>query len=75
MVFDVEVVVKDSQFPSLAVAASSEAWYGWVSKRLANIQTDEPTPQGYAEAIPFGNDPRTLIGHNVAYDRQRVKER
>jgi len=43
IVFDVEWCVTEGHYPTLAVAASDNAWYGWVSDRLCEAES-ETTP-------------------------------
>lgn len=72
LVFDVETMVTASQFSVMATAASSSAWYVWISPWLLG-ETDRMD-----HLIPFGPQdgsempPRLLIGHNVGYDRARI---
>lgn len=71
LVFDCETLYKESPFPVLASAASSEAWYGWLSPWLL-YESESPR-----HLVPFGSESgrkRIIIGHNIGYDRQRVKE-
>jgi DNA polymerase gamma 1 len=71
LVFDCETLYKQSPFPVMACAASTESWYGWVSPWLL-FETDSPR-----HLIPFGSDAapqRVIIGHNVGYDRQRIQD-
>lgn len=69
LVFDVEVLYKVSKRPVLCTAASSKAWYGWVSPVIAQLGSDWPL-------IPFETHkkPKLLVGYNVSYDRARVRE-
>lgn len=68
LVFDVEVCIQDgNKYPTLAVAASSKAWYSWASPALVK---DTVT----ADLIPMGPVARLVVGHNVSYDRARVLE-
>ncbi|KAJ2785183.1 DNA-directed DNA polymerase gamma mip1 [Coemansia javaensis] len=73
LVFDVEVIVRDSPYPALAAAASRSAWYLWVSPYLAG---DSAHPRHLVPLTHAGQarQPRLVIGHNVAYDRARVQE-
>ncbi|XP_059058462.1 DNA polymerase subunit gamma-1, mitochondrial-like [Achroia grisella] len=85
LVFDVEVLMTSGNRPTLACAVSSEAWYGWVSDPVAN---GEPHQQydnlNYEYLIPLETDgmkpcgdlnrPRIVIGHNVSFDRAKIKE-
>ena len=70
LTFDTEVMWKESPFAVMACAASSTAWYAWLSPwLLGESETDK-------HLIPLGNpdDARIVIGHNVGYDRARVAE-
>uniref|UniRef100_A0A1Y1KQB2 DNA polymerase subunit gamma-1 n=1 Tax=Photinus pyralis TaxID=7054 RepID=A0A1Y1KQB2_PHOPY len=80
VVFDVEVCMRSGKLPTIATAVSKEAWYGWVSESLMN-RSDKPLQNHeYYEKhlIPFYNgsldNPKVVIGHNVAYDRSRIME-
>ena len=81
LVLDVEVCVTEGHAPTLAVAASPNYWYSWVSKRLIEeqdyvqrskvtlndlISLEGSSPQNWKE--------RLIVGHNVSYDRARIKE-
>lgn len=70
IVFDVEVLYKVSPFAILACAASSKAWYAWVSPWLLGENQND------RQLIPFGDikTPRVTVGHNIGYDRARIKE-
>ncbi|KAI8925894.1 dynein heavy chain and region D6 of dynein motor-domain-containing protein [Entophlyctis helioformis] len=96
LVFDVEVMYKITQYPILAVAASTSAWYSWCSSMLFEsgqdheqqqqpLKSKQPRsktkpvahePRASWELIPMGNPeiPRLIVGHNVAYDRARIRE-
>lgn len=69
-VFDIEVLYKITPFACMACAASPQAWYAWLSPWvLGESESDR-------HLIPLG-DPdkhRIVVGHNVAFDRSRVKE-
>jgi len=68
--FDTEVLWKVTSFPAMACAASSTAWYGWISPWLLGESESD------RHLIPLG-DPareRIIIGHNIGYDRARVLE-
>uniref|UniRef100_A0A0N5AUE9 Mitochondrial DNA polymerase catalytic subunit n=1 Tax=Syphacia muris TaxID=451379 RepID=A0A0N5AUE9_9BILA len=76
--FDVEVCVCDGQLPTLAVAVSPTSWYSWCSERLVN---NSRAPKLYQlkdliplESVTGGVKKKVIIGHNVAYDRSRVRE-
>ena len=68
--FDVETLWKESHFAVMACAVSPTNWYCWISPWLL-AETENP-----AQLIPLGDPtkPRIVIGHNIGYDRQRVKE-
>ncbi|RMZ75367.1 hypothetical protein DV738_g5509, partial [Chaetothyriales sp. CBS 135597] len=68
--FDVEVMWKQSNYAVMACASSPTAWYAWISPWLLG-ETDDP-----AQLIPLGDPskPRIVVGHNIGYDRARVKE-
>ncbi|CAG4938187.1 unnamed protein product [Parnassius apollo] len=85
LIFDVEVLMSSGKRPTLACAASAEAWYGWVSKPVANGDPHEYFENvNYDDLIPLETDgkeisseinrPRIVVGHNVSYDRSKIKE-
>ncbi|KAJ2945130.1 hypothetical protein O0L34_g9191 [Tuta absoluta] len=79
LIFDVEVLMSAGKRPTLACAVSKHAWYGWVSEPVANgdphKRYDEVT---YDSLIQMETDdhttPRVIVGHNVSYDRAKIKE-
>ncbi|KAI9483935.1 MAG: DNA polymerase family A-domain-containing protein [Benjaminiella poitrasii] len=71
LIFDVEVLMSEGKYPTMAVAASSEAWYSWTSPYLLEETKDKE------QLIPFGSHrqrPRLIVGHNVGYDRARIAD-
>ena len=90
LVLDVEVCVPESQRPILATAVSGKCWYSWVSKRLVSNKEDFygdvqrrtvlddliplETREGSMEPILGSWLQRLVVGHNVSYDRSKVKE-
>lgn len=90
LVLDVEVCVRDSERPVIATAVSPTHWYSWVSDRLAahedydvgvqgrNTTTDNLIPleteTGHSEPRCGRWRERIVVGHNVNYDRARIKE-
>ncbi|XP_033223118.1 DNA polymerase subunit gamma-1, mitochondrial isoform X2 [Belonocnema kinseyi] len=90
LIFDVEVCMNEGSLPTLATAVSKEAWYGWVSKSLAEgsgaVVKDRLLSMDFLiplESIfsdhgkklnSFQKRPKIVIGHNVSYDRARIKE-
>ncbi|XP_044736733.1 DNA polymerase subunit gamma-1, mitochondrial [Chrysoperla carnea] len=86
MVFDVEVCSTVSSNPVLATAVTNQAWYAWISEDLVNKNS---TPKSELQSLiplestnsqignfldPVFKKPRVVVGHNVSYDRARVKE-
>lgn len=90
LVFDVEVCMSAGPLPTLATAVSNEAWYSWVSESLIDgstmpagsrkFTTDQliPIESGRNEyggkLNEFQRKPKIIVGHNVSYDRARIKE-
>lgn len=89
LILDVEVCVRDSERPILATAVSNNHWYSWVSQRLIAQEDYDIEVQGRTtpgDLIPLEsevgcNEPfsgkwkkRIIVGHNVSYDRARIKE-
>ncbi|KAG8916545.1 DNA-directed DNA polymerase gamma mip1 [Tulasnella sp. 417] len=68
--FDVETLPNYHNYAIMACAVSPNAWYTWLSPWLLG-ETEDP-----AQLIPIGDpsQPRIVVGHNVAYDRARVRE-
>lgn len=76
--FDVEVCVQDGPLACLAVAMSPKYWYSWCSDRLIN-DTDFPKFTKLDHLVPLEEKggttkPKIVIGHNVGFDRARVRE-
>ncbi|XP_060531031.1 DNA polymerase subunit gamma-1, mitochondrial [Cylas formicarius] len=90
LVFDVEVCMVAGKLPTLATAVSSKAWYSWVSPALINGSSKADALHHYtlSELISFEStshddgsilndfqkEPKVIIGHNISYDRARIKE-
>lgn len=79
LVLDVEVCVREGPAPVLAVAVSPTHWYSWVSHRLASGQDGGPHkswghPDELISLSGFPEKAGLVIGHNVCYDRARIKE-
>ncbi|KAH8917681.1 hypothetical protein BT69DRAFT_1248512 [Atractiella rhizophila] len=82
LVFDVETLWKESDFPILATALSKTNWYAWISPWILGES------QSAAHLIPLptvshaksgsddkkGIEKRLIVGHNVGFDRARIKE-
>ncbi|KIK52080.1 hypothetical protein GYMLUDRAFT_100859 [Collybiopsis luxurians FD-317 M1] len=71
LAFDVETMPKYHQYPIIACAASPNAWYTWLSPWILNPSSNSPE-----HLIPLGPSDisRVIVGHNVSYDRARIKE-
>ncbi|KAJ9598238.1 hypothetical protein L9F63_011059 [Diploptera punctata] len=87
LVFDVEVCCSVGEMPTLATAASPNAWYAWISDSLIRGSTGTmgrqyltkdliPLESGHLQrGVGHGiAKPRVVVGHNVAFDRTRIKE-
>ena len=89
LIFDVEVCVTESPRSILATAASPTHWYSWVSRRLrsdedfyAGVQSrtvlEDLIPmesvEGSVNPVYGEWQERLVVGHNVSYDRARIKE-
>lgn len=76
LVFDVETVVQEGPLPVIACAASSEAWYGWVSPCLFATDEEIETLDLRSKLVSLGDRLREkiVVGHNVGYDRARTWE-
>ncbi|XP_076308537.1 DNA polymerase gamma, catalytic subunit tam [Tachypleus tridentatus] len=87
LVFDVEVCLQEGNFPTLATAASPQAWYSWCSEQLIQEQFSWDKEVTLNDLIPLETlpgqvepsdgqpwQPRLVIGHNVGYDRTYIKE-
>ncbi|EZA49914.1 hypothetical protein DMN91_011596 [Ooceraea biroi] len=90
VIFDVEVCMQQGPLPTLATAVSNKAWYGWVSNPLAQgvsqtFDTQLFTPsmlipmesskEEYGHKLSqYQKKPKVVVGHNVSYDRSRIKE-
>ncbi|PCH35000.1 DNA/RNA polymerase [Wolfiporia cocos MD-104 SS10] len=70
LVFDVETLPEYTTYSVMACAVSPNAWYSWVSPWLLD-QTEN-----LQQLIPMGDPsvPRLIVGHNVSYDRLRIRE-
>ncbi|KAJ3220280.1 DNA-directed DNA polymerase gamma mip1 [Dinochytrium kinnereticum] len=84
LVFDVETIVPEHPMAVMAVAASADKWYSWVSPRLLR-KTGRATSRQASKTrdqlsldylIPLGpsTKERIVVGHAVSYDRARVLE-
>lgn len=79
LVFDVETCVTFGPEPIIATAVGRNAWYSWVSPYLLNIPESKTAQRKrfvMSDFIPMGQKNRAnlIVGHNVSYDRARIKE-
>ncbi|XP_011190745.1 DNA polymerase subunit gamma-1, mitochondrial [Zeugodacus cucurbitae] len=83
LIFDVEVCVSEGSAPTLATAVSANNWYSWVSPHLvdesscSNSVKHSLASKRYHlnDLIPLGTKgPKIIVGHNVSYDRARLRE-
>ncbi|KAL7267750.1 DNA-directed DNA polymerase gamma mip1 [Rhizina undulata] len=76
LVFDVEVLYKESPFAIMACAASPNAWYVWLSPwLLGESDTDRHLVPLGDPKVPLENrKAKIVVGHNVGYDRARIKD-
>jgi DNA polymerase gamma 1 len=70
LIFDTEVMWKETSFACMACAVSPTAWYAWLSPWLLGESESD------RHLIPFGDPstPRVIVGHNIGYDRARIAE-
>ena len=70
LTFDTEVMWKESSFAVMACAASSTAWYAWLSPWLLGESESD------RHLVPLGtpSEARIVVGHNIGYDRARIAE-
>ncbi|VDK40628.1 unnamed protein product [Taenia asiatica] len=79
LVFDTEVLVNEGHAPAIAVAASPDFWYLWVSPRLLSSMRlsksviADDLIRFYPDGSPL-SPPKCIIGHFVSYDRARILE-
>ena len=68
--FDTEVMWLETNYPAMACAVSATHWYAWLSPWLLGESSDDK------HLIPLGSPDkaRVVIGHNIGYDRARVRE-
>ncbi|XP_011197773.2 DNA polymerase subunit gamma-1, mitochondrial [Bactrocera dorsalis] len=83
LIFDVEVCVSEGAAPTLATAVSAHNWYSWVSPQLENEDTGTKSNDHSVSSkryhlndlISLGTKgPKIIVGHNVSYDRARLRE-
>ncbi|KAK9728460.1 DNA-directed DNA polymerase gamma mip1 [Basidiobolus ranarum] len=68
VIFDIETLVSESDYPLFAIAVGSSGWYAWISPRLTGESGD------INHLIPMGDTAKVIVGHNVGFDRARILE-
>lgn len=81
--------MSEGKLPTMACAVSNDAWYSWCSPSLVDseysmihqhLTTDFLIPlessqeQNPSDFEKNNLNPRLIIGHNISYDRARIKE-
>jgi DNA polymerase gamma 1 len=87
VLFDVEVLMSEGNYPTLATAVSPNAWYSWCSRRLFSKDAKDKIYLDIDDLIPLHSriqdsasdsvrdlEARLVIGHNVGFDRSFVRE-
>ncbi|KAK3606282.1 hypothetical protein CHS0354_037959 [Potamilus streckersoni] len=84
LVFDVEVLMNEGHYPTLATTVSDKYWYSWCSDYLIadkfcwtqDIHLSDLIPmEGVSSRTKEGElQKRLVIGHNVGFDRSFLKE-
>lgn len=83
LVFDVEVCVCEGAAPTLATAVSVHNWYSWISPHFVDESTCSKSNEyplaskryHLNDLISLGTKgPKIIVGHNVSYDRARLRE-
>ncbi|KAF8631471.1 hypothetical protein AX15_002384 [Amanita polypyramis BW_CC] len=72
LVLDIETMPREGHpYPVIAIAASPNAWYAWISPWI--LDKSESSPEHF---IPLGHPEtdRLIVGHNVSFDRARVQD-
>ncbi|KAK3790338.1 hypothetical protein RRG08_062571 [Elysia crispata] len=86
LVFDIESLMGEGHYPTMATAVSSKHWYSWVSDYVLEDKFRWASEPHLQDLIPLETklgkttpplgkwEPRLIIGHNVGFDRSFVKE-
>lgn len=86
LVFDVETLMGEGHYPTIATAVSSKHWYSWVSDYVIEDKFRWDSEPHLQDLIPLETklgrtspplgkwQRRLVIGHNVGFDRSFVKE-
>lgn len=73
LVFDTENIVTNGHCPVMTVALSKSNWYSWLNPKLLTNQLPDNSEVTESDLIDFGEHDQVLIGHNVSFDRTKVK--
>uniref|UniRef100_A0A2C9KDE8 DNA polymerase subunit gamma-1 n=1 Tax=Biomphalaria glabrata TaxID=6526 RepID=A0A2C9KDE8_BIOGL len=86
LVFDIECLMSEGDYPTMATAVSKSHWYSWVSDYLLEDKFRWSKRPQLKDLIPLETNPDSMlppdgkwlpglvIGHNVGFDRSFVKE-
>ncbi|XP_060083102.1 DNA polymerase subunit gamma-1-like [Ylistrum balloti] len=86
LIFDVEVLVPEGNYPTMATAVSPRHWYSWCSDLVLKDRYRWTKVPNLSDLIPLESEPgvngqspkewpqRLVIGHNVGFDRSYVRE-
>ncbi|XP_076462346.1 DNA polymerase subunit gamma-1-like [Babylonia areolata] len=83
LVFDIECLMQEGHFPTLATALSPTHWYSWTAESVVQDKLRWQREPGLGDLIPLEtgrsstslpHKRRLVIGHNVSFDRSFVKE-
>lgn len=86
LIFDVECLMMEGNYPTLATAVSHQFWYSWCSDYLIEEKFKWSTIPQMEDLIPLESKQtqnsisektqkeRIVVGHNVGFDRSFVKE-
>ncbi|KAK3096547.1 hypothetical protein FSP39_001169 [Pinctada imbricata] len=85
-IFDIEVLVKEGHFPTMATALSATHWYSWCADCLIQDRYRWINHQKLHDLIPLETskssifppngewEKKIIVGHNVGFDRSFIKE-
>ena len=73
LVFDTENIVAVGHVPVMNVAVSKTNWYSWINPKLFTDTLPGNKDLTPSDFIDFGDHEQILIGHNVAFDRAKIK--
>ncbi|ESO96346.1 hypothetical protein LOTGIDRAFT_239325 [Lottia gigantea] len=84
LIFDIECLVKEGSYPTMASALSPTHWYSWCSEYLIEKKFRWSTELTLTDLIPLetkkgsvsinNKSKKIIIGHNVGFDRSFIKE-